>query len=204
MRRYAYAEPVAVFVLLMVYIWALRHRHPLCWIAIIAIVLASHRFHRESAKTLGFARKNFRECAERFAPALIFVTLAMLGFGLLAQSTRPVTFADALFVWTGYVPWGTFQQYALNGYFANRLGAFLPSRKAALLAAALFSGAHTPNWFLMGVTLLAGYCSARIYHRYKNLYFLGIAHGTLGVLLYLVVPDSISHHMAVGPGWFHH
>jgi hypothetical protein len=54
----------------------------------------------------------------------------------------------------------------------------------------------------MAVTLLLGYCSARIYSRYRNLYFLGVAHGTLGVLLYLVIPDRLSHHLVVGPGWF--
>lgn len=54
----------------------------------------------------------------------------------------------------------------------------------------------------MAVTLLLGYCCAIVYRRYKNLYFLGLAHGTVGFLLYLVVPDSISHHLNVGPGWF--
>jgi membrane protease YdiL (CAAX protease family) len=74
---------------------------------------------------------------------------------------------------------------------------------APRIAAALFASAHTPNWFLMATTLLLGYCCALIYQRHKNLYFLGIAHGTVGFLLYLVVPDSISHHLNVGPGWFH-
>ena len=49
---------------------------------------------------------------------------------------------------------------------------------------------------------MAGYCCTLIYRKYKNLYFLGIAHATVGVLLLLVVPDSISHHLTVGPGWF--
>jgi hypothetical protein len=71
-----------------------------------------------------------------------------------------------------------------------------------MISAALFSGAHLPNFFLMAVTLLAGYICARNYMRYKNLYFLAIAHGTVGFLLFLVVPDSISHHLTVGPGWF--
>ena len=54
----------------------------------------------------------------------------------------------------------------------------------------------------MGVTFLFGYCSARIYRRYRNLYFLGMAHATVGFLLFLVVPDSISRHLKVGPAWF--
>ena len=78
----------------------------------------------------------------------------------------------------------------------------LSRRTAPMMSAALFSGAHLPNWFLMAVTLLLGYLCGRIYRRYNNLYFLGIAHGTVGFLLFLVVPDSISHHLIVGPGWF--
>jgi hypothetical protein len=52
----------------------------------------------------------------------------------------------------------------------------------------------------MAVTLLGGYASTQLYRRYRNLYFLGLAHGVLGFVLYLVVPDSISHHLNVGPG----
>ena len=106
--------------------------------------------------------------------------------------------------WAVYVPWGVFQQYALNGYFLNRIDRLVSPRVAPALAAALFSSAHLPNWFLMAVTLLAGYGCTLLYRRYHNLYSLGLAHGTLGFLLYLVIPDSISHHLVVGPGWFTH
>ena len=96
-----------------------------------------------------------------------------------------------------------FQQYLLNAYFVNRL---LPgagsSAQAAAWGAGCFACAHTPNWFLMIVAFAMGYCAARVWIRYRNLYFLGVAHGAIGSLLYLVVPDSISHHLVVGPGWF--
>jgi membrane protease YdiL (CAAX protease family) len=80
----------------------------------------------------------------------------------------------------------------------------MPGRTAAMASAALFSGAHLPNWFLMAVTLATGYICARIYLRYKNLYFLGIAHATIGFLLLQVVPDSVTHHLVIGPGWYRH
>jgi hypothetical protein len=54
----------------------------------------------------------------------------------------------------------------------------------------------------MGVALVLGYASARIYHRYRNLYFLGMAHAAVGFLLFLLIPDSISRHLNVGPAWF--
>ena len=110
----------------------------------------------------------------------------------------------ALASWAVYVPWGVFQQYTLNGYFLSRFDAVAGRRAASLISAALFCGVHAPNWFLMLMAFPAGYCATRIYRRYRNLYFLGLAHATVGFLLFLVVPDSISHHLRVGPGWFGH
>jgi hypothetical protein len=203
-RRYAALEPFAVFLLIMAYIWDLRFSHQQFWIAILGFMLLSHRLHHEQARTLGFQSRHLRHCIENFAPAVILLALLLFGSGLLLQTTRPMAFDRAVLIWAGYVPWGLFQQYVLNGYFLNRLDRLVSHRAAPVLSAALFSGAHLPNWFLMAFTFLAGYYCTRIYQRYHNLYFLGLAHATLGFALYLVIPDSISHHLTVGPGWFQH
>lgn len=76
------------------------------------------------------------------------------------------------------------------------------ARNVPLIAATLFAGTHLPNWFLMLVTFAAGYCSTKIYMKYRNMYFLGLAHGLIGTVLFVVIPDSISHHLTVGPGFF--
>ena len=203
-HKFAILEPVSIFGLIMAYIWDLRYSHPAFWLAILGLIVASHYAHREHADTLGFHALNFAACMREFLPALLLFTLLMFGCGILLQSTRPIGFDRALLTWAGYLPWGLFQQYVLNGYFMQRFDGLVSRRAAPLAAAALFSGAHLPNLFLMTITLVAGYCCARVYRRYRNLYFLGVAHGTLGFLLYLVIPDSISHHLSVGPGWFHH
>jgi hypothetical protein len=202
-RRVAVFEPAVVFGLIMAYIWDLRSSHSHTWLAILGLMALSHSLRHERAETLGFAVRNLRECWLEFAPALALLTLFVLGFGLLLGTIRPMDFSDEFGAWAIYLPWGLLQQYVLNGYFLNRFNSLLSRRGAPMMASALFAGAHTPNWFLMAVTLVAGYCSARIYQRYRNLYFLGIAHATVGFLLFLVVPDSISHHLRVGPGWFH-
>jgi membrane protease YdiL (CAAX protease family) len=202
LRRRAVLEPVAVFCLIMAYIWDLRYTFPVFWLAIVGLMAASHWVHREQAVALGFQAHNLRKCVEDLAPAVILLALLLWGFGQLLATIRPIGYDRAMLAWAGYLPWGLLQQYTLNGYFLNRLSQGVSRRQAAIFSAALFSGAHLPNWFLMAVTLLLGYLSARIYSRYRNLYFLGAAHGTLGVLLYLVVPDSVSHHLVVGPGWF--
>src|SRR5690348_5083181 len=101
-----------------------------------------------------------------------------------------------------YCVWGTFQQYALNGFFVNRLSAAAAhdeQRWVPLLAAILFAAVHAPNCFLVSVTFTLGLLCARIYRTYRNLFFLGIAHGLIGSALYLTVPNRISLHFFIGP-----
>jgi hypothetical protein len=52
----------------------------------------------------------------------------------------------------------------------------------------------------MGVTLVGGTVAAWAYQRHRNLFFLAFAHALIGTMLWLVVPDSVSHHLRVGPG----
>jgi membrane protease YdiL (CAAX protease family) len=201
-RNAAILEPLSVFALIMLYIWDLRFRHHQVWIGILALVVLSHFTHRERVRSLGFRSDGLRECWDEFAPVLAFLALCLMAAGILLQTTRPIAFRQATLAWMAYLPWGVFQQYMMNGYFLNRFSAVFSRRAAPLLTAGLFSGAHTPNWFLMAVTLVAGYCCTLIYRRYQNLWFLGAAHGTIGFLLFFVVPDSVTHHLTVGPGWF--
>lgn len=201
-RRVAMLEPVSVFALIIAYIWVLRYAHHWTWAAILGLMIASHAARHEGAGSLGFRWANLRECLVEFGPALAFIALLLFAGGMLFETTRRVGFDQAFLSWAVYVPWGIFQQYILNGYFLTRFDGAVSRRSASALAAAFFAGAHTPNWFLMAVTLLLGYCCTILYRRDKNLYFLGLAHGTVGFLLYLVVPDSVSHHLNVGPGWF--
>jgi membrane protease YdiL (CAAX protease family) len=203
-RKLAILEPIAVFGLILAYIWSLRYHHPAAWAPILALPLVSHWWRGEGAAALGFRMQNLAECVRRFAPAFGFLALTLLASGLLLDTLRPIAVDSAVMTWAIYLPWGLFQQYLLNGYCLTRLQFVLPGRGAALAAATLFSAVHAPNWFLMLVTLVAGYAASRPYSSYRNLYFLGLAHGTLGVLLFLVVPDSISHHLVVGPGWYGH
>jgi membrane protease YdiL (CAAX protease family) len=197
-----WVQPAAIFSLIMAYIWVIRYSYPWFWVAIVGALLLSHAVRRETPAALGFRIRDFRECARQLAPPVTLLALLLIAAGLLCHSIRRIAFADALAGWAIYLPWGVTQQYVLNGYFFNRLRGATTPRAAAVLAALLFSAAHLPNWFLMAVTLSGGACCTYIYQRWRNLYALGLAHGTLGFLLYMVVPDSISHHLRVGWGWF--
>jgi membrane protease YdiL (CAAX protease family) len=203
LRILAALEPAALFAFIMGYIWIWRAGHPHLWIAILACLLLSHAVHGESARELGFGRRSLHECATRFAPMLTVLALVMLAGGLLLNTTRHMTADKAFLALFAYLPWGVVQQYMINGYFLNRFDRAFSPRAAAWLTAVLFAAAHTPNWFLMAVALVGGWCATQVYRRHRNLYFLGIAHATIGFLLFVTVPDSISHHLDIGPGLLH-
>ena len=138
-----------------------------------------------------------------FRPVLAILALVMLAAGLLLNTTRRMAADQAFLALFAYLPWGVLQQYMLNGYFLNRFDRAFSPRASAWLTAVLFGVAHTPNWFLMAVALVGGWCATQVYRRHRNLYFLGIAHATIGFLLFVTVPDSISHHLDIGPGLLH-
>ncbi len=198
------AEVAAGFFLIMLYIWRLRFSMPKAWIFILGYFVLSHVLRGERTAWLGFRWSNFRECLEHMAPALLLIALALLSAGVLMQTVRRISLEYGFMCLLAYCPWGVFQQYLVNGYIANRMAGVAAPRYVPLISAALFAGAHLPNWFLMLVTFAAGYFSTRIFLRYRNLYFLGLAHAVIGTMLFVVIPDSISHHLTVGPAFFVH
>jgi len=196
------AEALAVFGLIMAYIWRFRVTHPFLWAPILAVILISQAARRESPAWMGFRARDFGTLARQFTPALVILALLLLAAGLWFHTIRPITPLGASFALAAYLPWGLFQQYLLNAYFLNRFESALHPRAAAILTGVLFAAAHAPNWFLMATTLLGGLACTHVYQWRRNLYFLGLAHGIFGFLLFLVFPDSISHHLRVGPGWY--
>lgn len=202
-QRLALLEPLLVFILTMLYIWVLRAAHPGLWMAILAVMLLSHALRRETPRRLGFTTHDLPVLARAFAPAISLLALLLVACGVLFHTIRPVGFDGVILGLAAYLPWGIAQQYILNGYFLNRFDCALPPRASAATAAAVFCLAHTPNWFLMLVTFVGGYCAALVYRRTRSLYAIGAAHAIIGFLLFLVVPDAVSHHLRVGPGWFH-
>jgi membrane protease YdiL (CAAX protease family) len=202
MRKLALLEPLLLFGLIVAYIWKLRYSHPMCWIVIPILMIVSHLLHHESPRALGFQLHNLADTLSELGPLLILIVVGLLAAGIALGTVRPISSMDALLALAAYLPWGLSQQYALNGYFLNRFEAALSHRGASLLTALFFCAAHAPNPFLLAIMLPLGWYSTLVYRRRRNLYVLGIAHAALGLVLLLVVPDSISRHLRVGPGWF--
>jgi hypothetical protein len=202
-RRLAAVEVLGVYTLLVLYIWRLHFLFSPLWVLLLAFVIATHVLRGETPRMLGFRLDTLWPCARAYAPFVLIVALLLLGLGISLHTMRDVSPGDVAQIFVGYCGWGTFQQYLLNGYFVNRLLLVTNGSRFAgavpLVAGALFSGAHALNPFLMVVTFVAGCIAAAAYIKYRNLYFLGLAHALIGTLLVLVVPDSISHHLVVGP-----
>ncbi len=202
MRRLAILEPLVMFALIMAYIWKLRLIYPYTCIAIPAFMILSHFLRRENPETLGFTRQDLWSGLKQLTVPLILIALVLVSAGFEWRTFRPMGVAGSALGLGIYLLWGLFQQYALNGYFLNRFEAGLSARTSSMVAGALFAVVHLPNLFLMAVTLPLGWIATLIYRRKRNLYVLGIAHGIIGMLLFLAVPDSVSRHLRIGPGWF--
>lgn len=208
-RWTAAAEVVSVFVLIVFYAWGLRGRGPFVGV-IVLLVLLSHAWRRETPAVLGFRSTNFGRCVVAFGPVVAAVAALIVaearGHGALAHGwPGVVTPARAFGVLVGYCAWGLVQQWALCGYFFNRLAyAFGAVRGgswlAALAAAACFAAAHLPNAYLVGPTFVLGFLCALGYRKYRNLVFLGLAHGVLGTLLVLLVASALPQGLRTGPG----
>jgi membrane protease YdiL (CAAX protease family) len=115
-------------------------------------------------------------------PAVAFL---LLWGALQGHLPLPVTFWITCFL---YPVWGIAQQFALQVFITRNLGAVIRSPwMCALVAALLFSLAHFPNGWLMGLVFPVGYVFSLIYQRRPNVWALGIIHGPLGALAYFCV-----------------
>lgn len=197
-----------MYLLIALYAWVLRGRGPAVAVVVL-LVLASHWRRHETPATLGVGWTNFGRCVRAFGPVVAGLAL-LIAWDALRHGPPPgLTPGRAAAVLVGYCAWGLVQQWALCGYFFNRFAeAFGGVRGgvplAALAAATCFAGAHLPNWFLVWPTLVLGFFSALGYRRYRNLLFLGAAHGLLGALLVLLVARSLPQGLRTGPGAARH
>ena len=197
------AEAGAVFTLLLLYIWYVQSRARPSWIVLLALVILSHVVRGETPQALGLRWKGFTDAARRYLPGVVLVAVAAVLVSWRLHTIRDVKPVQVAEVLIGYTWWALAQQYLLNGYFTNRLTAAFEDQYQYLvapLAGLLFAAAHTPNVFLMEVTFVAGMLAALVYRRHRNLLFLALAHAVIGTTIWLTIPDSISHHLRVGPG----
>jgi len=129
-------------------------------------------------KDWGFRLDNLRPALREVSLVGAAALAVIVPFGFLRGHFPPPPSFWAVIAL--YPVWGLAQQFLLNALLARNLRPFLPHRAVVLLAAALFSLAHAPDWPLMGLTFAIGLPWVWIYERHPNLWVLGLWHGILG------------------------
>jgi len=197
-------EVVLIFAGIIAYIWRWQHTVPLAWIPLWALILASHVLHRDTWRGLGLGLTGLRASAQWVLPLAILLYLPLLFYGWEQHrlvALRPTW--QSLLSLLGYGAWCAFQQYLTQSYFNNRLMLIIRNRHlSSALVGIMFSATHIPNIILMVATLIGGIVFAEVFARYRNIWPLALAQAVGGFLLAAVTPDTLMHHLRVGPGYF--
>ncbi len=133
----------------------------------------------------GFRVDNFRRCLLPYAVLTVISAVLLYGYGHAMGHTLPITFWYLLAV---YPLWGIAQQFVLQNLVARNLEQLLPVLPIrSFVVATIFACAHIPSLELFILTFVAGFIFTYLYHRYPNLFCLGIAHGIVGALAFHLV-----------------
>jgi len=197
-------EVLLVYAGILLYIWRWQFTYPRAWMALLAVVLASHVAHRDTLRGLGLTFAELHASARIILPiaAAVYVLAVILGF----VSGRLALIApgwQTLASFAGYLVWCAFQQYVAQSYFHCRLMSLIPNRHVSSLAVALlFGAAHIPNPILMIATTLGGFILSEVFARHRNIWPLALAQVSGGFLIAALSPASLIHNMRVGPGYY--
>ena len=197
-------EVVLVFAGILAYIWRWQHTAPLAWMPLWALILVSHVLHRDTVRGLGLGGTGLHASAQWVLPLAILLYLPMLVYGWAHHrlALLPPNW-QSLIALLGYGAWCAFQQYLTQSYFNNRLLSIIPNPHiSSFLIGIMFSATHLPNLILMVATFVAGVVFAEVFAHHRNIWPLALAQAVGGLLLAAVSPDSMIHHLRVGPGYF--
>lgn len=169
-------------------------------LASTVLVLAFAGFGPYTGREMGIA-------VPKFKPATLIV-----GAGLLLAAAVPIaakvsgefTWMPHPLTWRAiwqYSIWATVQEFILQSFVFLRLESVLGSRRAVLVAAALFSLAHLPSPVLTLGTFLGGLFFCEMFRRYRNIFPIGLIHAVLGLTIAATFDNGILHHMRVGLGY---
>lgn len=189
----ALIELACVYLLILFYIWRLRDGQS--WLPILAVIIGSHLVYREGPQKLGFWPVNFKKVFVDTLNSEKVLWLVCVALPLVfIMPWREMTWRHALGNLGKDCLFGLVQQYLLCGYVTNRLitcnSGDQERANIVWAGAVLFSLAHLPNMFLMFATAVGGCAAIKIFLRYRNLWFLALAHGLVKFCLFLVTTDG--------------
>ena len=171
---------------------------------LVAFPFAMNLLHSESRRQSGLRLDNLRASAREVAVVLLAAVTIVGVVGLVAGTWQDADWERFSKKVVVYVAWGPFQQYILCAFIFNRLRqALVTDNAAAVCAAALFGLVHSPNWTLVGVTVVFGFISCHLFRRHRNILTLGLAHGVLAIVIYYAWPPEWHHGMTIGGIYLH-
>ena len=196
-------EVALVYAGILLYIWRWQFTYPHAWMALLAVVLASHVAHRDRLAQLGLTFHGLRASARFVLPLALGFFLPTVIYGFASGALRVIQPGGRTLVsFFGYGVWCVFQQYLMQSYFHRRLMALTPNHHlSSALVALMFGAAHVPNPILTVATTLGGFALAEVFARHRNIFPLALAQTVGGFLIAALSPAASIHNMRVGPGY---
>jgi membrane protease YdiL (CAAX protease family) len=206
-RSAAIVEVAVMSAVLLSYIWGWQHAFPgssqLIFVLYFGLGLLSQFRRGESLRDVGVRADNLPRALRNAALVVLPASAVCLLIGWVLDSVHFPTASHTATLALWLVLWGTAQQYGLSCFFYRRLREIFASTWAATAGAAgLFAMFHMPNGFLVAVTLAAGVTACRLYQREPNLIALGVAHAMISFIVLYSLPNSVTHGLHVGPGYY--
>lgn len=199
------SEIALVYSLIILYIWSLQFSFPqMAWLVLLWIFFSPIIIHRDPLRALGLGLNNLGEAFKETFTFVLPWLVVLFGIGLASRKLPDVDLSwERMIRSSPYFPWAFLQQYGMQSYFHRRLMK-VSSRQGLniFLVALIFGSFHLPNPILTLAALTGGFLTARVFSRSPNLIPLGLAHGIIGQLMALCMPDGLLHRMRVGPGYF--
>ncbi len=204
-QHFVWAQIIIVFLFLEFVLWApTRHLRNLGAVVTMITLLVLVLIDRPSLERLGLRLpKTFgASVVLGISFAMIILLVASVheaGGQIPANQTWPALQS----VW-GYVIWSMIQEFMLQSFFFNRFEELYGGSAAVWIAATLFAAVHLPSPILTTLTLIGALFFCEMFRRYRSIYPLGVVHAMLGLSIFLIMPDSLLHHMRVGIGYLNY
>jgi hypothetical protein len=206
-RIAALLETALMVAVLLSYIWGwegtFAGASALIGLMYFGVAAVSHVRRGETLRQLGFRTDNLPTALRNAAIVVLPAVAIALAAGLALGGWHFPSWRRALagLPWT--LLWATAQQYGLVAFFYRRFLEIFGRWQAAVLAAAMmFATFHLPNRFLIAVTLAAGTAACTLYRREPNVIALALAHAMLSYVLFFALPQTVTHNLHVGPGYY--
>ncbi len=174
------------------------------YMGILAFAFVSPLAHGDSLARLGIRLDTFGACARRVVVPTIVAILVFIVIGILTGSWRSPDWWRAPAGILRYTVWALLQQGALQDLVLLRLKDAGMTRRAPIVAAALFALMHLPNPGLMLLTFAGGWVWCRAFDRAPSLLAIAISHALTALAANQSLPDTFIRGLRVGPGYFRH